>query len=67
MSGYTPKPAVVALATLLWLLAAAVMIAMQFDDLPTVVRVIVGALTLLALWFGLFASPRIRCAALFFI
>lgn len=67
MSGYTPKPAVVALATLLWLLAAAVMIAMQFDDLPTVMRVIVGALTLLALWLGLLASPRVRCAALSFL
>lgn len=67
MSGYTPKPAVVAIATLLWLLAAAVMIAMQFDDLPTPTRVIVGALTLLALWLGLFAPPRVRCAALFFL
>jgi hypothetical protein len=67
MSEYTPKPAVVALATLLWLLAAAVMIALQFDDLPIFVRVIVGALTLLALWLGLFAPPRVRCAALSFL
>ena len=66
MSDYTPKPVVVAIATLIWLLAAAVGSAMQFDDLPTTVRVIVGALTLLALWVGLFASPRVRCAAFFF-
>lgn len=66
MTEYTPKPVVVAIATLLWLLAAAVMIAMQFDDLPIFVRVVVGAMTLLALWLGLFAPPRVRCAALRF-
>jgi membrane protein YdbS with pleckstrin-like domain len=67
MSEFTPKPVVVAIATLVWLLAAAVGIAMQFDDLPIFVRVIVGALTLLALWIALFASPRVRCAALRFV
>ena len=67
MSEYTPKPVVVAIATLIWLLAAAVGIALQFDDLPVFVRVIVGALTLLALWLGLFALPRVRCAALQFL
>lgn len=67
MSDYTPKPVVVAIVTLIWLLAAAVGITMQFDDLPTTVRVIVGALTLLALWLGLFAPPRVRCAALRFL
>lgn len=67
MSDYTPKPVVVAIATLIWLLAATVGIALQFDDLPIFVRVIVGALTLLALWLGLFAPPRVRCAALRFL
>ena len=66
MTEYAPKPVVVFIATLIWLLAAAVGIALQFDDLPIVVRVITGALTLLALWLGLFASPRVRCAALRF-
>ncbi|MGN6151570.1 MAG: hypothetical protein ACTHOH_06105 [Lysobacteraceae bacterium] len=67
MTEYTPKPVIVFFATLIWLLAAAVGIAMQFDDPPILVRVIVGALTLLALWLGLFAPPRVRCAALSFL
>lgn len=67
MTEYTPKPVVVFVATLIWLLGSAVGIAMQFDDPPVVVRVIVGALTLLALWLGLFAPPRVRCAAFFFV
>jgi hypothetical protein len=67
MTDYTPKPVVVAIATLIWLLGAAVGIALQFDDLPVFVRIIVGALTLVSLWVALFAPPRVRCAALRFI
>jgi hypothetical protein len=67
MTEYTPKPVVVFIATLISLLGAAVGIAIQFDDPPVVVRVIVGALTLLSLWIALFAPPRVRCAALSFL
>jgi len=67
MTDRPPKPVVVAFATVLWLVAAAVTIALQFDDLPVAVRVLLGLLTLVSLWLGLFASPRVRCAALQFL